>query len=96
MADELVNGMHHEWIAKCIELMHNTQAFLSSQNPLLFDFIPLESAEDVASRFIICELDEQHRFVWRNMTEADATELYETHKAGLQHTSEILRTRGYW
>jgi energy-coupling factor transporter ATP-binding protein EcfA2 len=96
MADELVNGMHHEWISACVHLMEDAQAFLSSQNPLLFDFLTFESAEDVASRFVSCELDEQHRFVWRNMSEDDAREFYETHKAGLQHASEILRTRGYW
>ncbi len=96
MADELVNGMHHEWIAECVHVMRDTQAFLSSQNPLLFDFLTFESAEDVASRFVSCELDEQHRFVWRNMSEDDAREFYETHQAGLQHASEILRTRGYW
>jgi ABC-type multidrug transport system ATPase subunit len=96
IADELVNGMHHEWISECLKLMRDSQAFLSSQNPLLFDFMTFESAEEVANRFIICELDEQHRFVWRNMSEPDAHEFYELHKAGLQHASEILRTRGYW
>jgi ABC-type lipoprotein export system ATPase subunit len=96
IADELVNGMHHEWIVECLKLMRDSQAFLSSQNPLLFDFMTFESAEEVANRFIICELDEQHRFVWRNMSEPDAIEFYETYKAGLQHVSEILRTRGYW
>lgn len=87
MADELVNGMHHEWISQCVDVMRDAQAFLSSQNPLLFDFLTFESAEDVASRFVICDLDEQHRFVWRNMSEPDALEFYETHKAGLQHAS---------
>lgn len=96
IADELVNGMHHEWIMKCLHIMSDAQAFLSSQNPLLFDFLPLESVADVAERFVCCDLDEQHRFLWRNMSDADALELYETHKVGLQHTSEILRTRGYW
>ncbi len=96
MADELVNGMHHEWITECVHVMRDSQAFLSSQNPLLFDFLTFESAEDVASRFVSCELDDQHRFVWRNMSEDDAREFYETHQAGLQHASEILRTRGYW
>ena len=96
IADELVNGMHHEWIAECLRLMQNSQAFLSSQNPLLFDFLTFESAEEVANRFIICELDEQHRFKWRNMSEPDAVEFYDTYKTELQHVSEILRTRGYW
>jgi energy-coupling factor transporter ATP-binding protein EcfA2 len=96
LADELVNGMHHEWISECLRLMQNSQAFLSSQNPLLFDFLTFESPEEVANRFVICELDEQHRFVWRNMSKSDAVEFYETYKTELQHVSEILRTRGYW
>jgi ABC-type branched-subunit amino acid transport system ATPase component len=96
MADELVNGMHHEWISKCLTMLHNSQTFLSSQNPLLFDFLSFSSVDDVADRFINCRVNSKHEFAWSNMDMSDAFEFHETHKIGLQHASEILRTRGYW
>jgi hypothetical protein len=96
VADELVNGMHHEWIQHCTDKMLQQQAFLSSQNPLLFDFMSFESAEDAAQRFVACSLDDQGRFVWRNLTPEDAAEFFQAYQTGIQHVSEILRTRGYW
>jgi ABC-type lipoprotein export system ATPase subunit len=96
LADELVNGLHHEWIERCVQLLNDRQSFLSSQNPILFDFMYFTSAEEAASRFIECSLDERGRFVWRNMSLDDATEFYEVYQTGVQHVSEILRTRGYW
>lgn len=95
-ADELVNGLHHDWVASCVEKLSSRQAFLSSQNPLLFDCMGFESKEDAASQFIECGTDSEHRFTWQNMKLADAGEFYETYLTGIQHISEILRTRGYW
>jgi energy-coupling factor transporter ATP-binding protein EcfA2 len=96
IADELVNGLHHGWIERCVEILRERQAFLSSQNPILFDFMDFASAEDAASRFIECRTDEQGRFVWRNMSLADGNEFYELYKTGIQQVSEILWTRGFW
>lgn len=96
LADELVNGLHHEWIQHCIDLAETRQSFLSSQNPLLFDFMHFSSPQDAADRFIECTLDEAGRFLWRNMSLEDASEFYEVYESGIQHVSEILRTRGYW
>jgi ABC-type lipoprotein export system ATPase subunit len=96
LADEMVNGLHHEWIERCLEIANTRQSFLSSQNPILFDFMSFSSAQDAADRFIECSLDEQGRFVWRNMSLDDATEFYEVYQTGIQHVSAILRTRGYW
>lgn len=96
VADELVNGLHHGWIERCIDLIGDRQAFLSSQNPILFDFMYFKSAEEAAARFIDCSLDEQGRFVWRNMSADDAEEFYATYQVGVQHVSAILRTKGYW
>jgi energy-coupling factor transporter ATP-binding protein EcfA2 len=96
VADELVNGLHYDWIKQCIDLLEDRQAFLSSQNPILFDFMTFESSEDAASRFIECSTDEQGRFSWRNMSESDAHEFYATYLGGIQQVSSILYTRGYW
>jgi ABC-type phosphate/phosphonate transport system ATPase subunit len=96
LADEMVNGLHHEWIERCLEISNTRQSFLSSQNPILFDFMDFSSAEDAAERFIECNVEEQGRFVWRNMSLDDAAEFYAVYETGVQHVSEILRTRGYW
>jgi len=95
LADDLASGLHHEWLEPCLELVRPKQSFLASHNLILFDFMFFDSAQDAASRFIECSLDEEGRFVWRNMTLDDATELYEVYQTGIQHVSEILRTRGY-
>jgi hypothetical protein len=96
VVDELVNGMHYDWIKQCLAALAGRQAFLSSQNPLLFDFLEFSSVDDVAERFIVCACDEESRFVWRNMSPDDAREFYGVYETGVQHVSEILRTRGYW
>lgn len=96
VADELVNGMHHRWIGYCVEQLEHRQAFLANQNPLLFDFWPFESVEDVAACFIECRVDEEGRFAWRNMPRTEAHEFYATYLGGIQHVSSILFTRGYW
>ncbi|MEO5726874.1 MAG: AAA family ATPase, partial [Byssovorax sp.] len=47
VADELVNGMHHDWIRASLDEIGKRQAFLTSQNPLLLDYLPLESVEQI-------------------------------------------------
>jgi energy-coupling factor transporter ATP-binding protein EcfA2 len=96
VADELVNGMHYNWIKACLNKLQDCQSFLSSQNPLLFDFLEFDSAFDVADRFVICTHDDNRGFVWSNMHLSSATEFFEVYSVGIQHVGEILRTRGYW
>jgi hypothetical protein len=59
VADELVDGLHHRWIEKCIEA-------------------------------------DRERMVWSNMTAYDAERFFEAYQVGIQHVSEILRTKGLW
>ena len=100
IADELVNGMHHDWIRACLdEIGDRRQAFLTSQNPLLLDYLPLESAEQVERSFIQCRtevVDDKAQFVWSNLSADDAAELYADYKVGIQHVGELLRVRGLW
>ncbi|HYO58775.1 AAA family ATPase, partial [Archangium sp.] len=49
IADELVNGLHHHWIENCLDAIGDRQAFLTSQNPLLLDYLHFESAEQALS-----------------------------------------------
>jgi hypothetical protein len=49
-----VNGLHHRRIATSIEAIGQRQAFLTSQNPLLLDYIPIASADEVRRSFVLC------------------------------------------
>ncbi len=99
IADELVNGLHHRWIKLCVSQIGERQAFLTSQNPLLFDYVPMESAEDIRTRFILCRTeagDGQHGMVWENMGQAKAVELHDAYDAGIEQVGEMLQSRGLW
>jgi energy-coupling factor transporter ATP-binding protein EcfA2 len=99
VADELVNGMHHEWIEACLEDIEDRQAFLTSQNPLLLDYLSFESAEEVRSSFVLCRTelhDGREQMVWENMTAEDSEGFFKAYKVAIQHVSELLRTRGLW
>lgn len=99
VADELVNGMHHEWIEACLEDLGERQAFLTSQNPLLLDYLSFESAEEVRSSFVLCRTEfheGREQMVWENMTEEDSEGFFKAYQVAIQHVSELLRTRGLW
>lgn len=101
VADELVNGMHYEWIEACLRKIEGRQAFLTSQNPLLLDFLPFASAEQVQRSFIQCTRRKScdrggTRIDWRNLSAEDARSFYGAYEVGIQQVGEILRTRGLW
>lgn len=99
IADELVNGLHHRWIDACMNELGERQAFLTSQNPLLFDYATFDSVERVQSSFLICGLelrDGREEMVWRNMSRDDAQVFFDAYQAGVEHVGDILITRGLW
>jgi energy-coupling factor transporter ATP-binding protein EcfA2 len=99
IADELVNGLHHEWIRACVEELRTRQSFLTSQNPLLVDFLSFGSPDDARRSFVLCDRESgaaTGRFVWRNLTEDEARRFFSAYETGVQHVSEILRTEGLW
>jgi hypothetical protein len=97
IADELVNGLHHDWIRACIKEIGERQAFLTSQNPLLLDYMEFESATDVQHGFVLCERSEgRGELVWRNPTEEEAKEFFSAYETGIQTVSEILIAKGFW
>lgn len=100
IADELVNGLHHAWIRQAIEEIGQRQAFLTSQNPILFDYIPLSSQQDAQRSFLLCsnEVDGKGAewLVWKNVEEADARRIFEAYDSGLETLGQILETRGLW
>jgi energy-coupling factor transporter ATP-binding protein EcfA2 len=99
IADELVNGMHYDWIRACLDEIGDRQAFLTSQNPILLDYLPLGSAAQVEVAFIQCRaevVDDKAQKVWSNLAVEDAAELFADYKVGIQPVGEILRARGLW
>jgi energy-coupling factor transporter ATP-binding protein EcfA2 len=99
IADELVNGLHHAWIKECMEAIGDRQAFLTSQNPLLLDYLFFDSVEQVKQSFILCRTEpvgNSEKMIWRNLTDDEAEMFYSAYKVGIEHVGEILRTRGLW
>lgn len=99
VADELVNGLHHAWIEACLDAIGERQAFLTSQNPILLDFIPPASPEEAQRRFIRCvpkEGEGRDVITWRNLTHEEAEELCANYAAGVQQLSDLLRIQGLW
>jgi energy-coupling factor transporter ATP-binding protein EcfA2 len=99
IADELVNGLHYDWIEACIEEIGNRQAFLTSQNPILLDFLPFESAEQVRRSFLLCRRERREGgsvMVWQNLDQETAEDFFRTYTTRALQVSEILRTKGLW
>jgi hypothetical protein len=97
--DELVNGLHHDWIRSCLDEIGTRQAFLTSQNPLLLDYLEFESPEDVRTGFVLCErvpAQVGSNLRWRNPTQDEAEEFFSAYETGIQRVSDILITKGFW
>jgi len=99
IADELVNGLHYEWIETCLKEIQDRQSFLTSQNPVLVDLLPFESAEDVQRSFILCSYEmhgDRGQMVWQNMSAPKADAFYRAYETQALQVSEILQTHGLW
>lgn len=97
IADELVNGLHHQWIRACFELLGERQVFLTSQNPLLLDYLRFQSPEDVRSTFVLCRRDKgSEQMSWENMSQEAAEDFFDSYKVGFQQVGELLQTKGLW
>jgi energy-coupling factor transporter ATP-binding protein EcfA2 len=100
IADELVNGLHHRWITASIDAIGPRQAFLTSQNPLLLDYVAITSAEEARRSFVLCRTEPRPGarpgWIWENMSAEDAAELFSAYGVGVEHVSEILQSRGLW
>jgi len=99
IADELVNGLHHRWIKACRDAIGERQAFLTSQNPLLFEYVEFDSIEQVVARFITCKselVDGAEQLVWQNMPRDDAERFYRAYEAEIESIGDILINRDLW
>jgi AAA domain len=100
VADELLNGLHHEWIEICLERLRERQSFLATQHPYLLDHIPIESAAGVRTTFLRCTLepgpDGREQLVWRNFNEEEAERFFTAYQTGIPQVSEVLMMEGLW
>ncbi|MET0403325.1 MAG: hypothetical protein ABW123_13015, partial [Cystobacter sp.] len=97
IADELVNGLHHQWIHACFEQIGERQSFLTSQNPLLLDYLSFNSPEDVRSTFVLCSRDKASaQMAWENMSQEAAEDFFGSYKVGFQQVGELLQSKGLW
>lgn len=99
VADELVNGLHRRWIEACMYALGERQAFLTSQNPLLFDYIEFDSVEQAQARFITCKtelVDGGEQLVWENMSRDHAELFFRGYEAELEGVGDVLINRGLW
>jgi len=100
VADELVNGMHYEWIEDCVRAMEGRQKFVTAQNPLLLDHVGFDSSEDVTRSFVLCRAeprpDNRREVAWTHPSETQAREFFRAYENGVLRVHEILRTEGLW
>lgn len=99
IADELVNGLHHAWIDLCVKGIGERQAFLTSQNPLLMDYLSFDTPERVKDSFILCSVGydgDKERVSWRNMTDDEARKVFDAGQVGIETLSTILINEGLW
>lgn len=100
ITDELTNGLHVDWVHRCIEAIGDRQAFHAVQNPLLVDRAgPAETPEQLAQSFVFCSTSfagGERRWTWRNPTADEAKMLDTALSYEIQLLSEILMNRGLW
>lgn len=102
VADELVNGLHHQWIELALQRLESRQSFLSSQNPLLLDHLSFDDVGSVQQCFIVCSKDTPTSkdaavsMCPRNLGQQEARLFYRHLQAGVQQVSAILSDMGLW
>jgi hypothetical protein len=99
VADELANGLGPRWVEACMRELGSRQAFLTTQNPLVFEHVPLQSAEDFRSSLILCEArlrDGRERPVWSNPSPELAARLFTELQAGPTPLGVLLRALQIW
>ncbi|WP_375766879.1 ATP-binding protein [Archangium gephyra] len=99
IADELANSLHPRHVEACVRELGRRQSFLTSQNPLLFEHVPLGSASEVRASLIHCgtELREGREWkVYANPSPEAATRLFDAYQRGDTPLATLLRTHGVW
>jgi energy-coupling factor transporter ATP-binding protein EcfA2 len=100
VADELVNGLHWDWIDACVDSIGTRQVFVSAQNPLLLDHLGFDSEDSVAHGFVLCRSapvgEGRSETVWTHPDAAQSAEFFRSYQNGVMQVHDILRTQGLW
>ncbi|MBK6532817.1 MAG: ATP-binding protein [Deltaproteobacteria bacterium] len=100
VADELVNGLHWDWIDACVDAIGTRQVFVSAQNPLLLDHLGFDSEDSVAHGFVLCRSapagEGRSETVWTHPDAAQSAEFFRSYQNGVMQVHDILRTQGLW
>lgn len=99
VADELPNNLHPQWVEICLREIGGRQAFLTSENPVLFEHLSFGSAEELRAGLILCGAgvqDGREWLLWSNPTAELASKLFEAHRAGNVPLGGLLQSHGLW
>ena len=102
IADELVNGLHSEWIDWCVEALGDRQCFLTSQNPILVDSVPLSTEEDIRRGIILCDsvhdaASDTNELRWRQIDERESELIARAlQNSRLDLLSDLLHALDLW
>jgi len=99
IADELAHAMHPRWVEAVMRELGGRQSFVSSQNPLLFEYVAFASVDEARASLIHCRLEvheERERKVWSNPTDDTVERLFGDHRRGGTPLATLLRIHGLW
>jgi hypothetical protein len=97
--DELANGLHPRWVESCMRELGTRQVFLTSQNPLPFEHVPVSSAEELRASLLLCGVGPEEgpeRIAWTNPTREAAGRLFDAYRLGARPLAALLREQGLW
>jgi hypothetical protein len=99
IADELANGLHPLWVEACLGDIGPRQAFVTSQNPLVFAGLSFGAPEDVRASLILCERrlrEGRERRAWSQPSAEVAGRLFDAYREGSAALGALLRTHRLW
>lgn len=92
-------GLHYRAAEEMWRLLavaeRDYRRFVMTQNPSVIDLMTFESAEDARGRLLVVR-DLFGVATVMNITQDEASQFWAAYEAGVEHVSEILRTRGLW
>lgn len=96
--DEPVNGLHHSFIEILFEEIcdNKKQFFIANQNPVLFDYIEIESSTDFESQIVFCRKNSNAKFNWSNPNENEIKLFMEDYDNNFLPVNMILKNLKLW
>jgi hypothetical protein len=67
------------------------RTLITTQNPAVFDYLPLRSPHEVRERVLVVRYG-----AVANISEDEADGIWQAYEAGVQYVGEIFRTWGIW